>query len=90
MKKGRQTLAEYIEERRELGFSPRKIAGVAGKTIEWISCGVDEGESPMVDIQFDDGTAMLFRLEVALKVAPEWRRNVGGELEPIRDKEVFE
>ena len=90
MKKGGQSVAEYIEDMRRRGFGPRRLADVAGETIKWASIETDEGEAPIVDIQFESGKALLIRLDTAPKVAVEWHHNKNGDLEPIPGKKIFE
>lgn len=90
MKKNRQTLLDYLEERRQRGFGLRRLAGVAGKTVESIAVVIEEGEPPSVDIQFTDGQSAFLRLETAVKVAVEWHQNKDGNVAPIPNKKSFE
>ncbi len=70
----------------------RRFAGVAGKTIKWMACETDESNQPEIDIQFEDGEALLITWNITAKVTGQWRRPEGdlGELEPIMDKKIFE
>jgi len=67
----------------------RRFSGVAGKVVKSITAAHDS-DHPQVDIQFEDGTALVITVEVVPQIVGEWQEYVGMDLEPVLDKKVFE
>jgi hypothetical protein len=82
--------AEFGEDTH--GGVGRRVAGVAGKTIKWMTCELNEIGQPEIDIQCEDGEALRIAWSVTYKVVGEWRRPEGGlgDLEPIPTRKIFE
>lgn len=90
MKNAKQTAAECVEQRHQLETAPKRFAGVAGKIIKWMDCALGEDNETVVDIQFEDGEALLITVEAKPTIVAEWRKYEGKDLEPIPDKKIFE
>lgn len=68
----------------------RRLSGVAGKTVKWATCELNEIGQPEMDVQFEDGESLRLEWSITHKVVGEWRRQEGGDLEPIPDRKIFE
>lgn len=72
------------------GRTGRRFSGVAGKIIKWMAAATDESNQLEIDIQFEDGEALLLTFNITPKVTGEWQRYAGGDLEAVPNKKIFE